>query len=108
MYDEVKKKVRLCDVSLLLWSDIIDEFKTIDHIAITTDGWTSRAAVPFVAITAHGLTQDFNLISRCLCCEVLRGMCCSVQFMLTVGADSLRFRFSYWRVFEKASGDGAA
>lgn len=90
MFDEVKTKVRARarDVSLLWWGlifalQVIDEFKTIDHVAITTDGWTSRATVPFVAITAHGLTQDFTLISRCLCCEVLHGLCCSLQFMLS-------------------------
>ena len=57
LYSEVKEKVKH-ELS------VVDE----DAISMTTDGWTSIANTPFIAVTAHFITSEWTLQFACLSC----------------------------------------
>lgn len=40
--------------------------KEIPFISITTDGWTSAAKDPYLSLTAHYITKDWELRANCL------------------------------------------
>ncbi|XP_060082377.1 E3 SUMO-protein ligase ZBED1-like [Ylistrum balloti] len=46
-------------------SSVLDELKTASHVAITTDGWTSRAVDSYITITAHYLCEHFENWELC-------------------------------------------
>ena len=41
--------------------DVESSLKASPMIALTTDGWTSRATVSFITVTAHAISDDFTL-----------------------------------------------
>ena len=50
LYNETKQKVT-------------QRLEDVDTIAITTDGWTSRATESYITITAHGITSDWEMVN---------------------------------------------
>lgn len=42
------------------------ELREIDHFATTTDLWTSRTTEPYISLTVHFITTNFELKTRCL------------------------------------------
>ncbi|XP_033753063.1 zinc finger BED domain-containing protein 1-like [Pecten maximus] len=46
--------------------DVLNELANTSYVAITTDGWTSRAVESYITITAHYLNKNWMLCSRVL------------------------------------------
>jgi hypothetical protein len=44
----------------------MEELKCFESIAYTTDLWTSTSNEGYLGLTVHGLTRDFEMISRIL------------------------------------------
>lgn len=44
-------------------ADVVKVLKGADSVAITTDGWTSRATQSYVTITAHVITAEWEMAS---------------------------------------------
>ena len=42
------------------------KLSALTSMGLTTDHWTSRSNDPYMAITAHGLTEDFEVLDLCL------------------------------------------
>ena len=53
-------------------STIHDDLKQVDAVALTTDGWTSRATEPYNTITAH-YVKDWKLTTKVLQTEKMMG-----------------------------------
>lgn len=53
MYAECRKKVEI-------------ELKGADYYASTTDMWSSRTTEPYLCLTVHFISEEFELKSRCL------------------------------------------
>ena len=53
LYEREKKKV-------------VDELSQVSAVALTTDGWTSRGTESYVTITAHFITEDWEMRSLVL------------------------------------------
>ena len=53
-------------------SAIHDDLKQVDAVALTTDGWTSRATEPYNTITAH-YVKDCKLTTKVLQTEKMMG-----------------------------------
>lgn len=43
-----------------------EEVKQAERVALTCNGWTSRATESYVTITAHHINEDWELISHVL------------------------------------------
>ena len=48
MYERAKKKM-------------IDMIKALQFVSLTTDTWTSRNNAGFIAVSAHGISDDWKL-----------------------------------------------
>ena len=46
--------------------DILKELSEVGFYAVTTDMWSSSNMTPYMSLTAHYLTADWTLQSRCL------------------------------------------
>lgn len=46
--------------------DILKELSEVDFFSLTTDMWSSSNMTPYMSLTAHYLTADWTLQSRCL------------------------------------------
>lgn len=46
--------------------NITEELKGIPYISCTTDGWSSLAKDPYISLTAHYVSDDWVLKTRCL------------------------------------------
>ena len=56
-----------------LYLDAVEKLKGMlpksnEHLSLTCDCWTSLAGQPYLAITAHFIDSNWNLISACLNC----------------------------------------
>lgn len=47
---------------------IANELQTIQYVALTFDCWTSNTLHPYIAITAHGINDNWELKTFCLSC----------------------------------------
>ena len=45
---------------------VMNDLHNLEYIFVTADAWTSRSALSYLTITAHGLNCHWNLISRVL------------------------------------------
>ena len=54
---------------------LFDVLRSVDSVAITTDGWTSRTTTPFNTITVHYVdkSKDWSLKSKVLQMEKMLG-----------------------------------
>ncbi|KAL4082422.1 hypothetical protein QTP88_021318 [Uroleucon formosanum] len=50
---------------------IANELQTIQYVALTFDCWTSNTLHPYIAITAHGINENWELKTFCLSCTSL-------------------------------------
>ena len=50
---------------------LMEEMKSVPHVALTSDCWTSRTTVPHMTITAHYFNKDFTMQARVLQTRVL-------------------------------------
>jgi len=50
---------------------IANELQTIQYVALTFDCWTSNTLQPYIAITAHGINENWELKTFCLSCTRL-------------------------------------
>lgn len=45
---------------------ILESLKSAERVALTCDGWTSRATDPYVTITSHFISNQWALLSNVL------------------------------------------
>jgi len=50
---------------------IPNDLQTIQYVALTFDCWTSNTLHPYIAITAHGINEIWELKTFCLSCTSL-------------------------------------
>ena len=59
-------KTRVPELYKSVEAKVKDNLLNLSSMALTIDHWTSRANESYMAVTAHGLTENFQLIDFCL------------------------------------------
>ncbi|XP_017261968.1 E3 SUMO-protein ligase ZBED1-like [Kryptolebias marmoratus] len=54
-------------------TDVLESLKSAERVALTCDGWTSRATDPYVTITSHFISDEWELVSNVLQTRPLHG-----------------------------------
>ena len=85
-YDEVKTRLQT-------------ELNGVDSVALTTDHWTSPAVDSYVGLTAHFITQEWNLQTRVLQTKEVQERHTALNI-----ADDLRAVINEWDLSEKMTG----
>ncbi len=67
-----------------------------EYVCITTDTWTSRNFVGFMGVTAHFVTNGYELVSRTIDMSQLQGSHTGKNI-----SDSLLAVFDKWRIRDK-------
>jgi len=44
-------------------ADVMECMKTLNNLSVTCDMWTSRATEGYLTVTAHGISDEFQLVN---------------------------------------------
>ena len=83
LYDDVK-------------AHLLAELDSVEHVALTTDHWTSRAVDSYLGLTAHFVNQHWELVTRVLQTREVKERHTSANV-----ADDLRSIVEEWRLSSK-------
>ena len=73
---------------------------SITHLSFTVDAWTSPNMKAFMAITAHGITPDWQILDLLIAMPLVEGIFFSVIFISLLGIGLITFesnRTTHWR-----------
>ena len=75
------------------------ELESVENVALTTDHWTSRAIDSYLGLTAHFITQDWELVAHVLTTKEVRERHTAVNV-----ADDLQAVVDDWNLAPKVAG----
>jgi hypothetical protein len=65
------------------------------HVSFTTDGWTSIAKTAYVAVTAHWIDEDWELISVVLSCRKKEGRATAADHLVDFEDDLAQYSIDW-------------
>ena len=80
---------------------------SITHLSFTVDAWTSPNMKAFMAITAHGITPDWQILDLLIAMPSVEGIFFSVIFISLLGIGLITFesnRTTHWRQLWRHAG----